>query len=160
MNTTNQENEHMTYEIYKPTDPQLKKETPIFKQSKHDYTIRSEWSAEVFEFWEWKKNTNQNDQSHQEMNTTNQEMKTMANANTKKQRNDNKSNQKNPNNWRYHKSRENNNWTSKEMKNMPNEKHEWDNRSNQLNPNNDAYYQSRGWDDKDEHDNYDDWWEK
>ena len=40
----------MTYEIYKPTDPQLKKETPIFKQSKHDYTIRSEWSAEAFEF--------------------------------------------------------------------------------------------------------------
>ena len=50
MNTTNQENEHMTYEIYKPTDPQLKKETPIFKQSKHDYTIRSEWGAKAFEF--------------------------------------------------------------------------------------------------------------
>ena len=37
------------------------------------------------------------------------EMMKMANAKTKKQRNDNKSNQKNPNNWRYHKSRKNNN---------------------------------------------------
>ena len=50
MNTTNQENELMTYENYKPNNPQLKKKTPIFKQSKHDYTIRSEWSAEAFEF--------------------------------------------------------------------------------------------------------------
>ena len=33
----------------------------------------------------------------------------MANANTKKQRNDNKSNQMNPNNWQYHKAREKNN---------------------------------------------------
>jgi hypothetical protein len=33
----------------------------------------------------------------------------MANANTKKQRRDNRSNQKNPNNWRYEKSRRNNN---------------------------------------------------
>jgi len=39
---------------------------------------------------------------------------------------------------------------------MPNEQHEWDNRSDQLNPNNDSFYQSRGWDDKEEHDNYDD----
>jgi hypothetical protein len=33
----------------------------------------------------------------------------MANAKTKKQRNDNKANQKNPNNFRYHKAREDNN---------------------------------------------------
>ena len=50
MNATNQENEHMTYEIYKPIDRQLKKKRPTFKQSKHDYTIRSEWGAEAFEF--------------------------------------------------------------------------------------------------------------
>ena len=62
-----------------------------------------------------KRNTNQTDQTHQQMNTTNQE-----------------------------------------MKDMPNEQHEWDNRSDQLNPNNDSFYQSRGWDDKEEHDNYDD----
>ena len=55
MNATNQENEHMTYEIYKPIDPQLKKKRPTFKQSKHDYTIRSEWGAEAFEFWGWKR---------------------------------------------------------------------------------------------------------
>ena len=66
-----------------------------------------------------KRNTNQTDQTHQQMNTTNQE-----------------------------------------MKDMPNEQHEWDNRSDQLNPNNDSFYQSRGWDDKEEHDNYDDWGEK
>ena len=36
-------------------------------------------------------------------------MNRMANAKTKKQRNDNKSNQMNPNNWRYHKVREKNN---------------------------------------------------
>ena len=40
----------MTYEIYKPIDPQLKKERPKFKQSKHDYTIHSEWGPEAFEF--------------------------------------------------------------------------------------------------------------
>ena len=57
-------------------------------------------------------NINQDDQTHQAMNTINKEMKKMANN--------------------------------------PNE----DNRANQLNPNNDAYYQSRGWDDKEEHDNY------
>jgi hypothetical protein len=50
MNTTNQENEHMTYEIYKPINPQPKKKSLTFKQSKHDYTIRSEWSVEAFEF--------------------------------------------------------------------------------------------------------------
>ena len=57
-------------------------------------------------------NINQDDQTHQAMNTRNQEMKKMANN--------------------------------------PNE----DNRANQLNPNNDAYYQSRGWDDKEDHDDY------
>ena len=45
----------MNYEIYKPIDPQLKKKSLTFKQSKHDYTIRSEWNAEAFEFWRWKK---------------------------------------------------------------------------------------------------------
>ena len=50
MNTTKQENEQMTYDIYKPINPQLKKKSLTFKQSKHDYTIRSEWSVEAFEF--------------------------------------------------------------------------------------------------------------
>ena len=45
----------MTYETYKHIDSQPKKERPEFKQSKHDYTIRSEWGAEAFEFWWWKK---------------------------------------------------------------------------------------------------------
>ena len=40
----------MTYETYKHIDSQPKKERPEFKQSKHDYTIRSEWRAEAFEF--------------------------------------------------------------------------------------------------------------
>jgi len=40
----------MTYETYKHIDSQPKKERPKFKQSKHDYTIRSEWGAEAFEF--------------------------------------------------------------------------------------------------------------
>jgi len=50
MNTTNQEMKKMTYETYKAIDPQLNKEGPKLKKSKHDYTIRSEWDAGAFEF--------------------------------------------------------------------------------------------------------------
>lgn len=50
MNTKNPEMKKMTYETYKQIDSQPKKECPKFKQSKHDYTIRSEWGAEAFEF--------------------------------------------------------------------------------------------------------------
>ena len=40
----------MTYETYKHIDSQQDKENSKFKQSHHDYTIRSEWGAEAFEF--------------------------------------------------------------------------------------------------------------
>ena len=40
----------MTYETHKPIDPRTQKKSPKFKQSQHDYTIRSEWGAEAFEF--------------------------------------------------------------------------------------------------------------
>lgn len=54
MNTRNQEMKKMTYETHKSIEAKTNKERQEFKQSQHDYTIRSEWCPEKFDFWGWK----------------------------------------------------------------------------------------------------------
>ena len=46
---------NMTYEIHKSNPPQPNHELSKYIQSKHDYTIRSEWQIEAFDFWNWEK---------------------------------------------------------------------------------------------------------
>ena len=47
----NQELKKMTYETHKPIEAKTNKERQEFKQSQHDYTIRSEWFTKEFDFW-------------------------------------------------------------------------------------------------------------